>query len=151
MRIRTIKPEFWQDERLSALPPLARLLAIALLNAADDAGRFRADARLLAGTLFPFEDGAVAKIEAGLRDLSGIGYVVIYEAEGRACGWVPGFRRHQRVCRPTPSTIPPCIEESQSAHGEVREGSMINHGELNEGSSRERKGKEGNGRGREWR
>lgn len=134
MRIRTVKPEFWQDERLAALPAFARLLAIALLNAADDDGRFRADTRLLAGALFPFEERAVEQIASGLAALSGIGYVVLYEADGRECGWIPGFKRHQRVCRPTPSTIPPFNEASTSARGM-----------LNEGSLRERKGREGNG------
>ena len=35
-RIRTIKPEFWRDEDLSGLPAETALLAIGLLNHADD-------------------------------------------------------------------------------------------------------------------
>ena len=38
-RIRTIKPDFWTDEKIVELSPLARLLFIGLWNFADDDGR----------------------------------------------------------------------------------------------------------------
>jgi hypothetical protein len=40
-RIRTIKPEFWEDEGNGRLSALARLLFIATFNMADDEGRLR--------------------------------------------------------------------------------------------------------------
>ena len=40
-RIRTIKPDFWKHEDLSALPEITHMLAAALLNHADDEGFFK--------------------------------------------------------------------------------------------------------------
>ena len=37
-RIRTIKPEFWSDEKVGGLPLACRLLFIGLWNFADDYG-----------------------------------------------------------------------------------------------------------------
>ena len=38
-RIRTIKPDFWSDEKIVELTPWARLLFIGLWNFSDDDGR----------------------------------------------------------------------------------------------------------------
>ena len=46
MRIRTIKPDFWTDAKVSKLTYLARLLFIGLWNVADDEGRFKSDPRI---------------------------------------------------------------------------------------------------------
>ena len=46
-RIRTIKPEFWQDEDLATLSEPALILAAGLLNHADDEGYFRAHPGLI--------------------------------------------------------------------------------------------------------
>ena len=57
MRIRTIKPEFWKDERLSTLSRDARLLYIALWCESDDEGRLRGNQSYLHGALFPYDVG----------------------------------------------------------------------------------------------
>ena len=41
-RIRTIKPEFWTDEKLAPLSPICRLTFLGLVSMADDAGRLNA-------------------------------------------------------------------------------------------------------------
>ncbi len=41
-RIRTIKPEFWSDEKLATVSEATLLVAIGLLNLADDEGYFNA-------------------------------------------------------------------------------------------------------------
>ena len=46
-RIRTVKPDFWKDEELSAASPEAALLAIGLLNHSDDEGFFKANPKLI--------------------------------------------------------------------------------------------------------
>lgn len=56
MRIRTLKPEFWAHETLSRLPHFTRLMAIGLLNLADDEGYFYANPILIRAALFPFVD-----------------------------------------------------------------------------------------------
>lgn len=55
-RIRTIKPEFWEDEELSALPMQARLLYIGTWNFADDNGVLLASIKWIKSKIFPFDD-----------------------------------------------------------------------------------------------
>lgn len=57
-RIRTIKPEFWTSQTLGSVSPRARLLFLALISTADDHGRGGAVPKVLARTLFPFDDDA---------------------------------------------------------------------------------------------
>lgn len=51
-RIRTLKPEFWQDEKLSTCDPLTRLVFLGLISLADDAGRLVDNLRLIDAQLF---------------------------------------------------------------------------------------------------
>lgn len=55
-RIRTIKPEFWDDEKLSSLPYAARLLFIATWNFADDRGVIKSSPAYLKAKAFPYDD-----------------------------------------------------------------------------------------------
>jgi hypothetical protein len=52
-RIRTIKPEFWRHEDLSALPEATHMLAAQLLNYADDYGYFNANPALIKAEVSP--------------------------------------------------------------------------------------------------
>ena len=62
MRIRTIKPEFFEDERLAALPPHARLLFIAWWMLADCNGVLENRPRLIQVKVFPYETGGKADV-----------------------------------------------------------------------------------------
>ena len=68
MRIRSLKPEFWKSESMSAIDSFSRLTAIALLNASDDYGYFPANPTILRGDIFPFED--VEKVSRALAKVS---------------------------------------------------------------------------------
>lgn len=105
MRIRTIKPEFWQNETIATLSEFTRLLAIALLNYADDHGYFMANHKLIAGNLFPFEDDS-KKIPRSIQELSSVGYLELgVDSKGRSVARVVNFDKHQRVDKPKPSII----------------------------------------------
>lgn len=105
MRIRTVKPGFWTDERMAALPHATRLLAIALLNVADDEGYFLANPALVRGAVFPFDDDSTA-VRRGLDELSEIGFIRLgVDGDGRAVGHVANFLKHQKIDRPNPSRI----------------------------------------------
>jgi hypothetical protein len=95
-RIRTIKPEFWQNEELALLSEHARLLAIALLNFCDDEGYFLANPALVRANCFPFQEDS-KNIPGSLQELSEIGYVEILECSGKAIGRVVKFLSHQRI------------------------------------------------------
>lgn len=55
-RIRTIKPEFWEDEKIARLPYACRLLYIGMWNFADDYGFVKGSHSLLKSQIFPYED-----------------------------------------------------------------------------------------------
>jgi hypothetical protein len=105
MRIRTIKPEFWQNETIALLPEFTRLMAIALLNYADDHGYFMANHKLIHGNLFPFEDDS-KKIPRAIDELSRVDYLQLgIDSKGRQVARVINFTKHQRVDKPKPSII----------------------------------------------
>ena len=82
-RIRTIKPEFWTDEDMAALDPYTRLLAIGLLNYADDEGYFNANPALVKAAVFPLDEGS-ANIPGGLVAVASRGRIVHLRAYGLA-------------------------------------------------------------------
>jgi hypothetical protein len=94
-RIRTIKPEFWQDEQLAECSPHARLLAIAILQLCDANGVFRYIPLQIHAHAFPWEQEV--NTPSLLGELEAAGYLFFYTAEGRRYGCVPGFPRHQRL------------------------------------------------------
>lgn len=58
MRIRQIKPSFWTDARIAALPAPARLFYIGLWMMADDAGWLRGDLPQIANELYGYDSRA---------------------------------------------------------------------------------------------
>jgi hypothetical protein len=104
-RIRTIKPEFTQDEELSALPCETHLFAAGLLCYADDFGYFNANAGLARAAVFPLRELS-RTIPEMFGDLVKIGYLRLGTApDGKRFGHIINFDRHQRVSHPTPSKI----------------------------------------------
>lgn len=105
MRIRTIKPEFWKSEDTERLSEPAMLLAIGLLNYADDEGLFNANPKLIKAELFPMRDPS-RPIADLLAELAGTGFIALGAGEdGRTYGRIVTFRSHQRIDRPQPSKI----------------------------------------------
>jgi hypothetical protein len=106
-RIRTIKPESWQDENLGGrVGRDARLLFWVLVSLADDDGRFRALPSLIVGHGYPYDDDALTLLPRWLDELAGAGLVVLYAVDGMRYGALPGFTEHQRIDRPSPSDLP---------------------------------------------
>lgn len=104
-RIRTIKPEFWRHEELSALPEATHLLAAALLNYADDHGYFNANPALVKAECSPLREPSVS-IPESFRSLQTIGYIQLGTCvNGRRFGRIVAFAAHQRVSHPTDSKI----------------------------------------------
>lgn len=130
MRIRTVKPEFWQDEEISDLPAETALLAIGLLNYADDEGYFKFHAKLIESSVFPLRELSLS-IHGMLTELSNMGYITLHEgSDGKKYGHIVNFLKHQRVNRPAPSKIAPILcktlesEDSVSPHGQFSESSL---------------------------
>lgn len=105
MRIRTVKPTFWKSETLASISKEHRLLAIALLNYADDEGYFMANEALIRGECFPFDEDSKS-VRGGLQELSRIGYIALGESsDGQKIGRIPNFLEHQRIDKASPSKI----------------------------------------------
>src|SRR4051812_48432928 len=113
MRIRTIKPEFWQSEKMAKASRQARMLFVGLWSMADDSGRTRAASRLLASTLFPYDTDAPDLIDGWLAELSAIGAVRLYVVDDCHYLDIPKWRSHQKIDKPSPSKLPGFDESSR--------------------------------------
>lgn len=108
-RIRSIKPEAQQDERVGDLSRDARcLFFLGLLTLADDEGRLRAMPAAIIGHTFPYDsDVTPSKLRRWLDEIERAGLILRYELDGRAYIAIRHFKRHQRIDKPTASTLPP--------------------------------------------
>jgi hypothetical protein len=137
-RIRTIKQEFWTDEAIAECSMSARLLFIATWNFADDQGGLDRSAKQLKAQAFPYD---VIDCEPLVQELLRHGLLIEDEANGRKYLHINGFRKHQRIDRPTNPRFP-VYEPSRIP----REDSTSTPRALAlEGKGREGKGVEGKG------
>ncbi len=127
MRIRTIKPEFHTNEKLSALSIEVHYFAVSLTNYADDEGFFNRNPGLIKAALFPLRELSLS-IPEMLSQLADIGFVRLGEApDGRRYGHIVNFLEHQVINRPTRSKIkdlPIVWDISRAAPAELTEPSV---------------------------
>lgn len=127
MRIRTIKPEWLDDERIVCASPEARVLSIALILLADDHGRGRASPTVLAGRVFPGAENPRETLAKALGELASLSFVVLYEVDGQSYFAIRNWEKHQRVDRPGRPQVPPppnanaVISACSDDHANVRE------------------------------
>jgi len=103
-RIRTIKPEFWTDEKVVELSAFARLLFIGLWNFCDDDGRVAFSPRRLKMQIFPSD---TLDIELLFKELASSRLVEIYIVSEVSYIQVSGFSKHQKIDKRSVSKIPP--------------------------------------------
>jgi hypothetical protein len=96
-RIRTVKPEFFEDENLAKLSPHARLLFIGLFQLADKNGVLENRPAWIQSKVFPYESGEASDVSRLLPGLVLGRYLVEYEVNGRAYLAVRNFSKHQRI------------------------------------------------------
>ncbi len=113
VRIRTIKPEFWESETLSRVSRDARLLFVGLFSSCDDSGRTRASSRLLASRLFPYDEDAGSLLDGWLSELEDAGCIRRYCVGGESFLDIPKWLSHQKIDKPSPSKIPEFVEDSR--------------------------------------
>ncbi|MBA3591754.1 hypothetical protein, partial [Methylibium sp.] len=81
------------------------ILAIGLLNYADDEGYFNANEALIKAAVFPLREPSLS-VQRMLSELVDIGYVRIGITEdGRRVGIVVHFRDHQKISHAQPSRL----------------------------------------------
>ena len=97
-RIRTIKPEFWDDEKLSTLPYGCRLLFIGMWNFSDDAGFIRATEKFIKAKIFPYDDDLrISEVKKWIDALTVSNMVIPISHSGESYLIVRNFDKHQKV------------------------------------------------------
>lgn len=97
-RARFIRPEFYTDEKVGALPYGARLLFPGIWCHSDLRGVFEHSARQLRVLVFPFDEGLTSgTVEEWLSQLATAGMVIRFEAEGKTWGFVRRWSEYQDI------------------------------------------------------
>jgi hypothetical protein len=128
MRIRSIKPEFWRSDDITALSREERLLFIGLWSYVDDNGVGIDDYRSIAADLFALEDDQKEIrdfVRESLATLSRALLIDRYEADGRRLLHIRTWKKHQRVDRPNkvryPEPPPDYTPPTSGSKGDSRE------------------------------
>ncbi len=116
-RIRSIKPEFWSDEKLAPMPVATRLLFLALISMADDCGRLIDSVTQIVAFIHPHveEDDAFANVSRetreGLATLAEAGRIARgTTASGQRVIQIVNWTRHQKVDHPnTKAALPEVV------------------------------------------
>ena len=151
-RIRTIKPEFWEDEKLAKLPVYARLLFIGTWNFADDNGALLANPVLMKSHIFPYEDIGISTISEWIDMLVENGMLIRTTYNGKDYLVIRKFLIHQKINRksiriniPLPVVLK-VIDEYNKTHGVLTEPSLQEReqgiGKRNDGTGMEEEMKE---------
>ena len=151
-RIRTIKPEFWEDEKLAKLPVHARLLFIGTWNFADDNGVLLANPVLMKSHIFPYEDIGISTISEWIDMLVENGMLIRTTYNGKDYLVIRKFLIHQKINRksirinlPLPVVLK-VIDEYNKIHGVLTESSLQEReqgiGKRNDGTGMEEEMKE---------
>lgn len=99
-RIRSIKPDWAEDEKLTMCTEAARVLSVDLILWSDDYGRGRlGPERSRACQAFPRYDDPVPLFRSALAELAGW-FVGVYSVDGQAYFSIVNWSRHQRVDHP---------------------------------------------------
>ena len=114
-RIRTLKPEIWESEKLGRLSLLARLDFIGLISLADDQGRGRGEPSFLLARLHPYAgDVQLPAMKAAMDELRGAGLAVFYQVAGCSYYAIPTWTENQKIDRPSASKLPTPPEGKQA-------------------------------------
>lgn len=141
-RIRTIKPEFFLDERIAErLSVTERLLWIGLWCLADREGRMEDRPKFIKSQVFPYES---VNVDASLQKLHECGYITRYES-GKKYIEIKNFLKYQRPYhKEPPSTIPlPVIAANTSGHDRKENAGLLSmdYGRMDYGSELKTKSK----------
>ena len=102
-RIRTVKPEFWTDEKVVELSAFARLLFIGLWNFCDDDGRMVYSPKRIKMQIFPADNMDISELFGELRRAS---LISVYQFDSVEYLQVDKFTKHQKIDKRTASKLP---------------------------------------------
>ncbi|MFF3536429.1 hypothetical protein ACFYXP_21095 [Streptomyces sp. NPDC002466] len=109
-RIRTIKPEAFTSESLAEVSVEAERTFFGLLTQADDHGRHRDNAAIIAGLLWPLRaEHTSVHVEDDLHQLANAGLICRYTGcDGRRYLHIVTWSAHQKIDKPSQSRLPSC-------------------------------------------
>lgn len=144
-RIRTIKPEFWTDEKVVELDPWARLLFIGLWNFADDQGYIEHSPKRIKMQIFPGDTTDVVPLLASLLEA---GLLAEFDSPIGRLLHIQSWTKHQKVSNAaSPRVDPADLVLIHHSDDPPPEPSRALASPL---SGKERKGKEEEGKGKEY-
>ncbi|WP_405848449.1 hypothetical protein [Streptomyces sp. NBC_01518] len=111
-RIRTVKPEAFVSESLAEVSVEAERTFFGLLTQADDHGRHRDNAAIIAGLLWPLRaEHTSVHVEDDLHQLANAGLLCRYTGcDGRRYLHVVTWSAHQKIDKPSQSRLPSCSQ-----------------------------------------
>lgn len=115
-RIRTIKPEFWTNEKVMECKPLTRLLFIGMWNFADDYGRMPFAPMSIKARVFPNDPFTAADIRDMLSELCSSDLLMIYSAGDKEYIEITGWE-HQKIDKRQVSKLPGPFEAGSDVKG----------------------------------
>lgn len=104
-RIRTLKPEILEDEKVAVLSDGAFRLFTSMIVLADDHGNVRADVRWLKGQVWwccPEQPNVLAL----LIELAGAPLIAVYGVRGGTYAHLLGWEKHQRIDNAGKNRVP---------------------------------------------
>jgi hypothetical protein len=106
-RIRSIKPDYWTDEKIVEVAMPVRLFFIGTWNFADDFGNLARSPQKLKMQIFPAD---VIDVEPLIVSLITHGLLTEYSVNGQRFLHINGFKKHQRINRPSKDGLVPRFE-----------------------------------------
>lgn len=103
-RIRSIKPDFWTDEKVVELSAFGRLLFIGLWNFADDEGRMVFSEKKIKMQIFPSDTLDMSGLFGEIRREK---MIEVYSIDNVEYLQIVGFSKHQKIDRRQKSKLPP--------------------------------------------
>ena len=129
-RIRTIKPQFYDDIKIGRLSRDARYLYIALWVFADDVGVVNGDTIWLKSKVFPYDQIQIKQFEGWISELVKHGFIRLLSHNGERFLYLPNFTRHQVINRPNVAELNIPKDLIDSNKEKITEQSLNNHGEV---------------------
>ncbi len=118
-RIRTIKPELLEDEKVSGLSDAAWRLFVSSFLLADDHGRFRAGDKYLAASAWQ-DTTLTERAKAAREELEALGRIRVYAVGGELYAEIPTWKRHQRVDNAGKPRVPEPTDEALQEYATLR-------------------------------
>ncbi len=120
-RNRMIKPDFWDDEKLSTISRDARLTFIGLWTHSDDVGISKGNLKWLKNKIFPYDELEIDQFEKWICELIDLKVIMPYNINQEIFIHIKNFNKHQKINKPSVFKNPaPNQAEMQEYYGKSK-------------------------------